>query len=143
MAGLNSSCCSLLLLDPVVQVPFWTVASQGRKESKPRKGSALPVQMEAVAGPEEVSTQEGWECPAGPCCAQADLGLHSQTSGRTWTCSSKLSLLESCSRFRECYTSIDTSAPFSLCLSHTLTPQMSLSFIPLSPEHQPCFPTDT
>lgn len=29
------------------------------KEGKPRKGSGLPVQMEAVAGPVEVSTQEG------------------------------------------------------------------------------------
>lgn len=47
----------------MVQVPFWTTASQGRKESKPREGSALPVQMEAVAGQVEVSTQAGWECP--------------------------------------------------------------------------------
>lgn len=71
----------------MVQVPFWTTASQGRKESKPRKGSALPVQMEAVAGQVEVSTQAGWECQTLVwVCAreelsgsvQADLGLHSQ-----------------------------------------------------------------
>lgn len=78
-----------MLLFPVVQVPFWATASQGRKESKPREGSGLPVQVEAVAGPVEVSTQEGWECPgwallcvcsreelSGP--VQADLGLHCQ-----------------------------------------------------------------
>ncbi|KAM4769022.1 MAP kinase-activated protein kinase 3 isoform 2-T5 [Cyanocitta cristata] len=51
MAGLNSSCCLLLLLFPVVQVLLRTIASQGRKAGKARKGSGLPVQMEAVAGP--------------------------------------------------------------------------------------------
>lgn len=60
---INSSSCLLLLLFPVVQVPFWTIASQERKESKPRKGAGLPVQVEAVAGPVQVSTQEGWEHP--------------------------------------------------------------------------------
>lgn len=60
---IKSKLLLLLLLVPVVQVPFWTTDSQGRKGSKPRKGSALPVQMEAVAGPVEVSAQEGWECP--------------------------------------------------------------------------------
>lgn len=37
MAGLNPSCCWLLLLVPVVQVPFYTIASQGRKEGKQAK----------------------------------------------------------------------------------------------------------
>lgn len=33
----------LLLLFPVLQVPFLTTASQGRKEGEQMKGSALPV----------------------------------------------------------------------------------------------------
>lgn len=82
--------------------------------------------MEAVAGPVEVSTQEGWEHPARALLCVP--GRSSQAVSRlTWGCTAtsirqdmqqQLSLLEGCSRVTGCYMSPDTSVPFPSPTSH-------------------------
>lgn len=142
MEGLNSCCFLLLLLFPVLQVPFLTIAREGRKEgkqseAKQSKGSGVQVWMEALAGLEEVSTQEGVEVSGQWQTLCSGWTGSTQPEHEVEAASANCICLEGCSRFWVLYMSTDTSSPFLLYLSCTYTPHS------LTPEHLHCFSTDT
>lgn len=136
MEGLNSCCCLLLLLFPVLQVPEGGKAGRQAKQriwSTSLNGSTCWAGGGEHSGGVEVSRQWQTICPGWTGSKQPEHEL--EAAPANCIC------LEGCSRFWGLYMSTDTSSPVLLYLSHTHTPH-SLT-CSLTPEHWPCFSTDT